>query len=259
MARSAGRKADLGIQTWFVGLSLRCVPRPGTENQEARIRDYAMAMADLPPECFTDECLELCSTKFEFFPAYSALRAFLAEYAKEKARAARQVPGHDDPNLDSRDRVYVSLWYAHQAADDWREKGMTPRGQLEVYRRYCERGYAYLIKHNDLARSLAHMNGWQREDDEREARERAIDAAAKEVGESLRSRPPIGYSEANQALTKAELDAAAVVRSHHMSALDLKAVRDANPLIQAARDHQKIEENRAAAQRPPPIEWPEDP
>jgi hypothetical protein len=116
--------------------------------------------------------------------------------------------------------------------------------QLDVYKRFRPRAYAYLIRTDDLALKLAQMNGWieaerptGRTAEEITHAERVTRDAIAAISEANRVRPPISNSPRNidEARDEAARAHAATVAAAARKPATLEAVRAANPLIAKTR------------------------
>lgn len=73
-------------------------------------------------------------------------------------------PELESSDLPSGDRANVVVWLKHDAAGDLSSRDMTTR--LAIIRQCCERGFQWLVRENDHAARIAHLQGWRREPEE---------------------------------------------------------------------------------------------
>lgn len=163
---STKRSLEVAARTWLSDLGMRCAATMKLEEAEARAREYATGLIDLPEQVFCDASREAAARQFDHFPSYASIRKFLLAWRAESQRAiAPPLPGEDDPSLDHRDRQFLA-GFATARADGFQH--LTGKGDarqrtmvvLDTIRQTAPRAFAYLTRTDTEAASIALQRRW---------------------------------------------------------------------------------------------------
>jgi hypothetical protein len=273
---------------WLQQLGGRCAPTLLSATEaDAKVRDFVEGLKNMPKEAFTEDSLQAASETFDYFPPFAALHKFLIKWWEDNRPRPPALPGADDPNLDTEDRIWIKLWNEKQAAGF--SDGPNAMERLRLVRRFKPRAYAFLLRTDDQAAQIAVLNKWHdeprgdRTPEEIAAAARTVSAAMADLaavtvrklraGSLYRAPDPAHLATARAtaadatdtrmaaAIEEERAQRAAAFEAKHgrkpgeLTAEQLAAQRADNPLFQKATAYQR-EQMKAGTQPDPLAESP---
>jgi len=230
----SGNATDRQIRDWLIDLGVLCAPRPGAEPAAKVVSAYIPLLRDLPAGAWTQQSREAVARQSVFFPAYAELRERLESWWDANKPRVALLPGHVAmAPLSDAGKRWAAFWVTRAGeggSDDARAN------VLDLIRGNDPDAYAWVLGNDPAAARLAarrNLPAPHPADTDDHGSEACAEVARTVAGLVASPHGP------------ARPLAVAPVRPN--TPPNLAALRDANPLVKAARElRERVERERGA-------------